>query len=343
MLREKAQSEVAAERHHVKLHQALDKRKEKRLARELARDDSKKHEEIMAVRFQHMQAEMEQNLKNKEKARQNHGIWLRDETDHWSFTVKDKADRVNSDTLYKQNYAMMLGLKESNDVSVFNARWKQSTGQNNNGLELHWTRADPFTLPDVFHPSSFTPQLMGSGSSRGKGGGGGSSVGGKSSNSSISSAAGKNSKSSSGKIKGNKQAAAADSVEFDEEPLFDDTLENNSSSKRLTVANSSGAGDGDASMFASLFAPNPSSTKDAGSTGNASRTAGQGISSTSSKIKRNVGSKSTDIILDVQYEDENDAELEGEEDLDEMLREMSRMLRLPSGAQTSSAESSRLK
>ena len=134
-----------------------------------------------------------------------------------------------------------------------------------------------------------------------------------------------------------KQAAAADSVEFDDEPLFDDTLENNSSSKRLTVANSSGTEDGDASMFASLFAPNPSSTKDAGSTGNASRTAGQGISSTSSKIKRNVGSKSTDIILDVQYEDENDAELEGEEDLDEMLREMSRMLRLPSGAQASSA------
>jgi hypothetical protein len=62
MIRDKLLSEVAAERHHVKLHQALDKRKQKRLDREAARDTSAKMEVVMQQRHKHLAQEMEANL-----------------------------------------------------------------------------------------------------------------------------------------------------------------------------------------------------------------------------------------------------------------------------------------
>jgi hypothetical protein len=145
IVREKMLSEVAAERYHVKLHQALDKRKQKRLDREAARDTSAKTEAIMQQRHKHLAAEMEANLKTKEKVLQQQGVWTKDDVDHWSFTVKSEDDRINSESLYTANFEMMDRLKERNSQERYNERWKQATG-NQGVLEMHWTKAEAFTL-----------------------------------------------------------------------------------------------------------------------------------------------------------------------------------------------------
>lgn len=146
ILREKQLSEIAAERHHVKLHQALDKRKQKRLAREAARDTSAKMAVLMEQRHKHLAEEMENNLKNKEKVLQLAGNWTKDDVDHWTFVVKDAAQqRVNSNSLYADNLRMMSHLRELNSMERYNERWKKATGHPG-GLELHWSRADAFTL-----------------------------------------------------------------------------------------------------------------------------------------------------------------------------------------------------
>jgi len=148
LIREKLLSEVAAERHHVKLFQALDKRKQKRLDREKSRDQTAKLTVIMEQRHKHLQEEMEANLKNKEKAVQFQGTWTKDDVDHWTFKVKDTPDRVNSDVLYRETYRTMNSLAEKNNIDKFNERWKAATGQTGY-LELNWTKADPFLLPPI--------------------------------------------------------------------------------------------------------------------------------------------------------------------------------------------------
>jgi hypothetical protein len=65
--------------------------------------------------------------------------------DHWSFTVKSEENRINSESLYASNFEMMDRLKERNSKEKYNERWKQATG-NQGQLEMHWTKAEAFTL-----------------------------------------------------------------------------------------------------------------------------------------------------------------------------------------------------
>lgn len=149
IIRDRALSEKAAERHHIKLFQALDKRKEKRLAREAARDNSAKLAETMSLRHKHLQEEMEANLRTKEKEIQFQGVWTKDDVDHWTFTNKAESNRINSDVLYADNLATMNKLKEHNSITRYNERWKKSTGNRDGNLELNWTRDEPFILPPI--------------------------------------------------------------------------------------------------------------------------------------------------------------------------------------------------
>ena len=156
MLRERMRAEVVAERQHVKLHQSLDKRKQKRLAREAARDDSARLETVMAQRHKHLQEEMEANLQTKERAQQQQGLWVKEGGDNWTYLVKGGADRINASTVYAENKHMMSSLRELNHIDRYNERWKKATGHQG-GLELHWTRADAFTLlPPIPGTPAFT-------------------------------------------------------------------------------------------------------------------------------------------------------------------------------------------
>jgi hypothetical protein len=175
ILHEKALSEIAAERHHVKLHQALDKRKQKRLAREAARDTSAKVSLVMEQRHKHLAEEMEANLKTKEKVLQQNGLWVKDDVDHWSFSVRDSKEKVNSSSLYADNLRMMSHLRELNGMERYDQRWKKATAHPG-GLELNWTKADAFTLlpplPGTPFITGYPPASAGDakrGGSRGKG------------------------------------------------------------------------------------------------------------------------------------------------------------------------------
>jgi hypothetical protein len=160
LLREKQNSIVAAERHHVKLFQALDKRKERRLEREARLDTSQKEAEVTAQRMKKLQLEMEANLKTKEKAIHTQGTWKKDDVDHWEFVVRTHKDKFDIETLYGENRKMMHVLEKRNHKSVFDARWQESTGHAE-GLELNWTKADPFFLPEGLDGSKPSTPFLG--------------------------------------------------------------------------------------------------------------------------------------------------------------------------------------
>ena len=131
---------------HVKLHKALDKRKEKRLKRETERAAAQREDKASAEHLKQLQEEMEQNLAAKERRKAEHGVWRKDELGHWEFCPKVYEPR-NASVLYTENRKVVTDAYERNKAEGFQQTWKKVTTDGE--LEVPWKRADPFILPDI--------------------------------------------------------------------------------------------------------------------------------------------------------------------------------------------------
>ena len=136
---------VESEKNHEKLHLSLNKKKQRRLERLKQFEDTKRQEEIMDSRLKKLREEMEKNLQAQNNKKAAHGIWTKDVADHWEFQPLKFAP-LTSQGIYNDNRKIMTTLKEKNSVTTFNKTWRQQTegGQ----IELRWTKADPFKLPE---------------------------------------------------------------------------------------------------------------------------------------------------------------------------------------------------
>lgn len=135
---------IEAEKNHVKLHLALNKKKQRRLERLKALEDTTRSETILKERLGKLSDEMEKNLKAQEKKKSTHGIWEKDFAGHWEFYPRKTAS-ISSQGIYDTNKAIMTSLQDKNDITRFNKIWREKTDKGK--IELPWKKSEPFVLP----------------------------------------------------------------------------------------------------------------------------------------------------------------------------------------------------
>lgn len=145
--RAKANQVVVDVKRHEKLFKALDKKKEKRLQREAEREAAERKGEVESERLDKIQADMERNLKARAVSKAEHnGIWQKDDAGHWEFHSKVHQAK-NANILYAENKKIMMDVYERNKIDKYSDNWRQITVDGE--LEMPWTKADPFILPDI--------------------------------------------------------------------------------------------------------------------------------------------------------------------------------------------------
>jgi ankyrin repeat protein len=128
-VKDKFAKEKEHERHFEKLITSLNKKKKEK--------EKKRQEQKMEKNLQSMQEDFVKELdEEKHKKSENHknsfmdtnGIWKKnDQTSSWNFMIREYGS-FNKNSIYDANKKLMKVLKNNNDFTEHNKKWKQITG-----------------------------------------------------------------------------------------------------------------------------------------------------------------------------------------------------------------------